>query len=128
MSVSTPNVPTRTSAPSARAVPPASCTVLTPKIATVAARLLDGARDRVKADSNRTVASLTTLRAGDRRERREEESKGTTESLSKQVEEDEQEEEEAVNLCAFLSPSQIPEERGSGGLFVWICDTGTNCF
>jgi hypothetical protein len=98
--------------------------VLTPKIATVAARLLDGARDRVKADSSRTAASLTTLRAGDRRA---EERKGETVSLSKQLQE-EQEEEETVNPCTFLSPSQIPEERGSGGLFVWICDTGTNCF
>jgi hypothetical protein len=100
--------------------------VLTPKIATVAARLLDGARDRVKADSNRTAAILTTLRVGDRR-RRGEERKGKTKSLSKQVEE-EQEEKEAVNPCAFLSPSQIPEERESVGLFAWICDTGTNCF
>jgi transposase-like protein len=99
--------------------------VLTPKIATVAARLLDGAWHRVKAVSNKTAASLTTLRAGDRRA---EERKGKTESLSKQVEEDEQEEKEAVNLCAFLSPSQIPEERESEGLFAWICDTGTNCF
>jgi hypothetical protein len=98
--------------------------VLTPKIATVAARLLDGARDRVKADSNRTAASLTTLRVGDRRGG---ERKGKTKSLSKQVEE-EQEEKEAVNPCAFLSPSQMPEERESLGLFAWICDTGTNCF
>jgi hypothetical protein len=98
--------------------------VLTPKIATVAARLLDGARDRVKADSNRTAAILTTLRVGDRRG---EERKGKTESLSKQVEE-KQEEKEAVNPCASLSPSQIPEERESVGLFAWICDTGTNCF
>jgi hypothetical protein len=98
--------------------------VLTPKIATVAARLLDGAWVRVKANSNRAAASLTTLRVGDRRG---EERKGKIESLSKQVEE-EQEEKEAVNPCAFLSPSQIPEERESVGLFAWICDTGTNCF
>ena len=124
MSVCTPNVPTRTSTPSARAVPPASWTVLTPKIATVAARLLDGACDRMKADSNRTAASLTTLRVGDRKG---EERKGKSESLSKQVEE-EQEKEESAIPCAFLFPSQIPEERESVGLFAWICDTGTNCF
>jgi hypothetical protein len=99
--------------------------VLTPKIATVAARLLDGARDRVKADSNRTVASLTTLRAGDRR--REEERKDKKESLPKQVQE-EQDEKDSASPCAFLSPSQIPEDKESVGLFVWICDTETNCF
>jgi hypothetical protein len=98
--------------------------VLTPKIATVAARLLDGAWDRVKAVSNRTAASLTTLRVGDSRG---EESKGKTESLSKQLQE-EQKEEEAVNPCAFLSPSQIPEETESGSLFAKICATKTNCF
>jgi hypothetical protein len=84
---------------------------------------LDGARDKVKADSNRTAASLTTLRVGESREERN----GKTESLSKQVQE-EQEEEEAVNPCGFLSPSQISEERKGVGLFAWICDTGTNCF
>jgi len=99
--------------------------VLTPKIATVAARLLDGARARVKADSNRTPASLTTLGVGDRR--REEERKDKKESLPKQVQE-EQKEEEAVNPCVFLSPSQIPEERESVDLFARIFDTGTNCF
>jgi hypothetical protein len=97
--------------------------VLTPKIATVAARLLDGAWNRMKADSNRTAASLTTLRVGESREER----KDKTESLSKQVQE-EKKEEEAVNPCVFLSPSQIPEERESVDLFAWIFDTGTNCF
>jgi hypothetical protein len=77
----------------------------------------------MKADSNRTAASLTTLRVGESREER----KGKTESLSKQVQE-EQKEEEAVNPCVFLSPSQIPEERESVDLFAWIFDTGTNCF
>jgi hypothetical protein len=85
---------------------------------------LDGAWHRVKAVSSRTAASLTTLRAGDRRA---EERKGETVSLSKQLQ-DEQEEEETVNPCIFLSPIQIPEEKESWGLFVWICDTGTNCF
>jgi hypothetical protein len=84
---------------------------------------LDGAWDRMKADSIRAAASLTTLRVGESREERN----GKTESLSRQVQE-EQEEEEAVNPCVFLSPSQIPEERKGVGLFAWICDTGTNCF
>jgi hypothetical protein len=85
---------------------------------------LDGAKDRVKADSNRTAAILTTLRVGDRRG---EERKSKTESLSKQVEEEQKEEGSAIP-CAFLSPSQISEERKGVGLFAWICDTGTNCF
>jgi hypothetical protein len=97
--------------------------VLTPKIATVAARLLDGAWHRVKTVSNKTAASLTTLRVGESREER----KGKAESLSKQVQE-EQEEEKAVNPCVSLPPSQIPEDKASVGLFAWICDTGINCF
>jgi len=98
--------------------------VLTPKIATVAARLLDGAKDRVKADSNRTAAILTTLRVGDRRG---EERKSKTESLSKQVEEEQKEEGSAIP-CAFLFPSQITKGRKSESLFARIRDTGTNCF
>jgi hypothetical protein len=98
--------------------------VLTPKIATVAARLLDGAWDRVKANSVIRAASLKTLRPEDRRR---EETMGKKGSLLKPVQE-KQEEEKAVNPCVFLPPSQIPEDKASVGLFAWICDTGTNCF
>jgi hypothetical protein len=92
--------------------------VLTPKIATVAARPLDGAWDRVKAVINRTAANLTTLRAGDRRR---EERRGKTENLLKQVQE-----EEVANPCT--PPRQISEERGGENLFTKICGTRTNCF
>jgi hypothetical protein len=80
--------------------------VLTPKIATVAARLLDGVWDRVKANSVIRAASLKTLRPEDRRK---EERMGKKGSLSKPVqekqEEEKQEEEKAVNPCSPLNRS-----------------------